>query len=135
MIKHLKSLTARMAPLQASLINNSGTGLNIKNLPLLTKFRTRSVRITNSRSHKHSIIGSRRESWSPRHWSVSDVSGLAILCNKPAYLALVYPNLPGYYILCMANLPHTDYAPTALILHDVFYKLEIFVHEGTPRKV
>ena len=72
----------------------------------------------NSRSHKHSIIGSRRESWSHRPWSVGDVIAYAMLCNKPAYLVLVYPNLPGYgksmfgqpptYRLC-ANGPYVDW--------------------------
>ena len=65
MIKRQKRPTARTARLQSILIkspvNSSGTGLNITILPLLTKFRTRSLRITNSSSHKHSIIGSRRE--------------------------------------------------------------------------
>ena len=78
-IKRQKRVTASLqSSLVKSPVNSSGICLNIKILPLLTKFRTRSLRIRNSRSHKHSIIGSRRESWS---WSVSDVICLAILCK------------------------------------------------------
>ena len=43
-----------------SYVNSSCTGMNIKILPQLTKFRTRSLSITTSRSHKLSIIGSRK---------------------------------------------------------------------------
>ena len=77
-----KCSTARATRLHSGLVespvNCSGTGTHIKILPLLTKFRIRSLSIRNSRLHKHSTVGCRR---SPRPWSVSDVIGLAILCN------------------------------------------------------
>ena len=131
-IKHQKRSTARTARLQPSFfkspVNSSGTGLNIKILPLLTKFRTRDLRIMNSRSHKHSIIGSRRESWSPRPWSVSDVVtslGMRYFAiNRLTWLWFI-PMCLAMASLCLASHPHTDYAPKVLVLqgmmhHDVF---------------
>ena len=69
---------------------------------------------------------SRREPWSPMHWSVSYVIGLAILCNKPAYLALVYPNClaitvcvwPASHIPIMCQRSYVTLP--GIMHHDVF---------------
>ena len=114
MIKRQKCLTARTVRLQSSLIkspvNSSGTGLNIKNLPLLMKFRTRSLRITNRKSHKCFIIGSRRDPWSPRPWSVRDVIAINRLTwiwglFQFAWLLQSMFGQPPTYRLC-ANGPY-----------------------------
>ena len=142
MIKRQKCPLARAAHLQSSLIkspvNSSGTGLNIKILPLLTKFRTRSLKITNSRSCKHSIIGSRRVLVSQavvcqwRHWFGDTLQLTGLLGSGLS-------QFPRYYSLCLANLPHTDYAPTVLILqgmmhHDCFLQTWDFCTWGYPKK-
>ena len=118
MIKRQKCPLARAAHLQSSLIkspvNSSGTGLNIKILPLLTKFRTRSLKITNSRSCKHCIIGSRRVLVSQAlvcqwlHWfgDTLQLTGLlgSGLCQLAWLLQSVFGQPPTYR-LC-ANGPY-----------------------------
>ena len=130
MIKRQKRPTASLQPsLIKSPVYSSGTGLNIKILTLQTKFRTRSFRITNSRSHKHSFIGSRREAvvcqW--RHFAINRLTRLWFI---PSCLAKAS--------LCLACLLNTDYVPTVLILHgmmhhDVFLQTWDFWTWGYPK--
>ena len=140
MINHQKRPTASLqSSLIKSPVNSSSTCLNIKILPLLTKFRTRSLRIMSSRSHKHNIIGSRRDSWSPRRWSVSDIIGCEILCSyRLTWLWFILISLaitvcvwPASQILIMCQQSLFCRVWCTMMSS---YKLEIFVHEGTPRK-
>ena len=120
MIKHQKRSTARTARLLSSLIkspvNSSGTGLNIKILPLLMKLKciTRSLRITNSRSRKHPIIGSRRVlvsqavvcEWRHRFCDALQLTGLlGSGLSQFAWLLQSVFGQPPTYRLC-ANGPY-----------------------------
>ena len=140
MIKPQKPWTPR---LQSSVIklpvNSSGTGLNIKILPRLTKFRTRSLRITTA-DPTSTLSSAAEESYglpgcglsvTSLVWRYFAINWLTWLWFIPIFLAITVCVWPASLIPIMRQRSLFCRVCCSMMSS---YKIETFLHEGTPRK-